>query len=186
MKSNGSLILVLFVVASSSAFTAPRLAQQTPSARCFPIASTSQPPKEQQQQPRDVDLISQNRESLRQAEEEHFQRYTAPVRQRFAPDQALFQGLMPSFKNVERLTEYLLNNQPLVATAVFLLAGLVTAYALGLVFLDGYISSLNPADNGGVPYFSPDNDVPTNEDQLTLHHALQDAKVKMPSLWFWD
>ena len=58
------------------------------------------------------------------------------------------------------------------------------AYASGLIILDGYISSLNPAENGGVPYW--DENIPTDEDSILLIQNLHEVKGKLPSVWFWE
>lgn len=58
-----------------------------------------------------------------------------------------------SFKNVEQLTFRLLNRQPLVALAIFLVSGALFAYTLGFFILEGYIDNLNPAENDAVPYW---------------------------------
>jgi len=72
-----------------------------------------------------------------------------------------------SFKFMEGKTVALLQKNPLVALAIFASAGLIVAYMLGFVFLEGYISSPNPYENGAVPYFE---DLP--EDRV-----LPDAEV---------
>lgn len=135
-------------------------------------------------------LLLRNRESLRQAEEEHRLRYEQHRRlqQEQHSQHSLADSLLEnshiSFKNVEHMSESLFTNQPLVALVIFLSLGSVVAYMSGLVFLDGYISSLNPAQNGGVPYWN--ENVPTDEDSILLINSLHEIKDKLPSLWFWD
>ncbi len=58
-----------------------------------------------------------------------------------------------SFQNVESITNRLLNHQPLLALALFVTAGALVAYLLGLVFLGGYIETWNPVDNDTIPYW---------------------------------
>eukprot|EP00567_Pseudictyota_dubia_P000631 CAMPEP_0197467872 /NCGR_PEP_ID=MMETSP1175-20131217/65793_1 /TAXON_ID=1003142 /ORGANISM="Triceratium dubium, Strain CCMP147" /LENGTH=221 /DNA_ID=CAMNT_0043003961 /DNA_START=72 /DNA_END=734 /DNA_ORIENTATION=- len=137
-------------------------------------------------------LLLSNRKSLRQAEEEHRLRYEQ--RRRLAQQQqqrdenlsltdSLIEKTHLSFKNVETMSENLFANRPLVALAIFVILGLTVAYLSGLVFLDGYISSLNPAQNGGVPYWN--ENVPTDEDSILLINSLHEIKDKLPSLRFW-
>ena len=59
-----------------------------------------------------------------------------------------------SFKNVEQLTFGLLQQRPFVALGIFLAAGALVAYLTGFFILDGYIDSLNPAENDAVPYWN--------------------------------
>ena len=59
-----------------------------------------------------------------------------------------------SFKNVESLTFGLLQQRPFVALGIFLAAGALVAYVTGFFILDGYIDSLNPAQNDVVPYWN--------------------------------
>jgi hypothetical protein len=61
-----------------------------------------------------------------------------------------------SFRNVEGLTDDLLSNHPILAVGVFLGFVLLIAYMSGFVILDGYISSVNPLENGAVPYWDED------------------------------
>ena len=133
-------------------------------------------------------LLLRNRESLRQAEEEHRLRYEQHRRlqqhQQHSLADSLLENSHSSFKNVEHMSESLFTNQPMVALVIFLGLGSVVAYMSGLVFLDGYISSLNPAQNGGVPYWN--ENVPTDEDSILLLNSLHEIKDKLPSLWFWD
>jgi len=58
-----------------------------------------------------------------------------------------------SFKNVEKATDFLLNQQPILAFAIFIGAGLMVAYISGFFILGGYIESINPAENDLVPYW---------------------------------
>ena len=58
-----------------------------------------------------------------------------------------------SFKHVESGTNRLLNRQPLVALAIFVGAGAMVAYMMGMIFLGGYIETWNPAENDVVPYW---------------------------------
>jgi hypothetical protein len=58
-----------------------------------------------------------------------------------------------SFKNVEGTANGLLEENPLIAFAIFAGAGLVAAYLLGLLILDGCMESWNPIQNGVVPYW---------------------------------
>jgi len=135
-------------------------------------------------------IIQYNQKMLRQAEEEHkllYQSHMAHKRQQ-NPQQEhadnLFLTTQQSFQNVESMSENLFTNQPLVALVLFVSCGLLVAYVSGIVFLDGYISSLNPAMNGDVPYW--DEDVPTDEDSILLLNSLYEVKGKLPSLRFWD
>lgn len=135
-------------------------------------------------------LLLRNRESLRQAEEEHRLRYEQHRRlqqqhnQQHSLADSLLENSHLSFKNVEHMSESLFTNQPVVALVIFLSLGSLVAYMSGLVFLDGYISSLNPAQNGGVPYWN--ENLPTDEDSILLLNSLHEIKDKLPSLWFWD
>ena len=61
-----------------------------------------------------------------------------------------------SFRNVEGLTDDLLSNHPILAVGGFLGVVLLIAYMSGFVILDGYISSVNPLENGAVPYWDED------------------------------
>ena len=58
-----------------------------------------------------------------------------------------------SFQHVETMANHLLQDNPLAALGIFVVAGLLTAYGLGFVLLDGDLESLNPAANGAVPYW---------------------------------
>ena len=58
-----------------------------------------------------------------------------------------------SFKNVEGLTNQVLQNNPLLAVGIFIGAGLFVAYLTGFLILDGNIESWNPAENGSIPYW---------------------------------
>lgn len=58
-----------------------------------------------------------------------------------------------SFENVETATNSLLRQQPLVALAIFIGAGVMVAYMLGMFFLGGYIENWNPVENDVVPYW---------------------------------
>jgi hypothetical protein len=58
-----------------------------------------------------------------------------------------------SFKHVENSTYELLTEKPLVALGIFFAAGLVVAYMIGFLFLDGYIESINPISNDMIPYW---------------------------------
>jgi hypothetical protein len=58
-----------------------------------------------------------------------------------------------SFKNVESAANGLLEEDPLIAFAIFAGAGLLAAYLLGLIILDGCMESWNPIQNGFVPYW---------------------------------
>jgi len=59
-----------------------------------------------------------------------------------------------SFKNVEGMTDNLLTQQPVLAAAMFVGAGLAAAYVSGFFFLEGYIDSWNPVENDQVPYWN--------------------------------
>lgn len=65
----------------------------------------------------------------------------------------VLQTASSSFKNVEGMANGLLKEQPVTALAIFVGAGVVTAYLTGLVILDGSIESLNPSQNGAIPYW---------------------------------
>ena len=58
-----------------------------------------------------------------------------------------------SFKHIENLTYGLLTEKPLLALGIFFAAGLVVAYMIGFLFLDGYIESINPISNDMIPYW---------------------------------
>lgn len=58
-----------------------------------------------------------------------------------------------SFQHVESGTNRLLNRQPLIALAIFVGAGILVAYMMGMIFLGGYIETWNPAENDVVPYW---------------------------------
>ena len=58
-----------------------------------------------------------------------------------------------SFKNVESITNYLLNENPAIAIGIFVTVGLVVAYMTGFFFLGGYIETWNPAENDSIPYW---------------------------------
>jgi len=141
-------------------------------------------------------ILLRNREMLQQAEDEHRQLYQTHLRQKKGRKQiphyseeefgdSLFHTTRPSFKNVESMSERLFAQQPMLALVIFASAGLLVAYLLGIFFLEGYMSSMNPALNGGVPYF--EDDLPTDEDQILLLNSLYDVKTQnqLPSLWFW-
>ncbi|CAB9528890.1 expressed unknown protein [Seminavis robusta] len=66
---------------------------------------------------------------------------------------SVLQILHNSFKNVEATANELLDEDPVTAFAVFVGAGLVAAYVLGLFILDGCMESWNPVQNGMVPYW---------------------------------
>jgi hypothetical protein len=63
------------------------------------------------------------------------------------------QASQKSFQHVESGTNRLLNRQPLLALAIFVGAGVMVAYMMGMVFLGGYIENWNPAENDVVPYW---------------------------------
>ena len=130
-----------------------------------------------------------NQEMLRQAEEEHRRMYEQHrLSHQSDADMSWSDTVLKnshvSFKNVEQMSENLFSNQPLVALAIFVSLGCLVAYFSGLYFLDGYISSPNPALNGGVPYW--DEQLPTDEETILMINTLHDIKDKLPSLWFWD
>ena len=58
-----------------------------------------------------------------------------------------------SFKHVEGMANYLLQENPVVAFGIFVSAGLFVAYGMGFFMLDGDMESINPAANGAVPYW---------------------------------
>lgn len=152
-------------------------------------------------------LVQYNRKVLRQAEEQHQLLYqlhkeqTRNQRRRRRQEQqqqqgqqqqqrhySLIQELLEisrlSFINVEQMSEDLFSRQPLIAFSIFIICGLLISYLLGIIFLDGYISSLNPIFNGIIPYWN--DDIPTDEDSVLLINTLYEIKEKIPSLWFWD
>jgi len=61
--------------------------------------------------------------------------------------------LRANFGGVEKFVFRLLSRYPEVAFVVFVGAGLFVAYIVGIMFLGGYISDMNPLENGAVPYF---------------------------------
>mmetsp|Transcript_32000 Transcript_32000/g.49485 ORF Transcript_32000/g.49485 Transcript_32000/m.49485 type:complete len:176 (+) Transcript_32000:66-593(+) len=61
--------------------------------------------------------------------------------------------LRANFGGVERFVFRLLSRYPEVAFVIFVGAGLLVAYIVGMMFLGGYISDMNPLENGAVPYF---------------------------------
>jgi hypothetical protein len=65
----------------------------------------------------------------------------------------VLRALHYSFKNVENMANGLLEKDPLSALIIFVGAGLMAAYLLGLVILDGCMESWNPIQNGFVPYW---------------------------------
>lgn len=60
-----------------------------------------------------------------------------------------------SFKNVEEFTNSLLKGKPLLAIAIFALAGVAVAYMSGFFLLDGYSQDWNPfvQNDNMVPYW---------------------------------
>jgi len=61
--------------------------------------------------------------------------------------------LRANFGGAERFVFRLLSRYPEVAFVIFVGAGLLVAYIVGMMFLGGYISDMNPLENGAVPYF---------------------------------
>eukprot|EP00587_Corethron_hystrix_P012755 CAMPEP_0113314400 /NCGR_PEP_ID=MMETSP0010_2-20120614/10472_1 /TAXON_ID=216773 ORGANISM="Corethron hystrix, Strain 308" /NCGR_SAMPLE_ID=MMETSP0010_2 /ASSEMBLY_ACC=CAM_ASM_000155 /LENGTH=171 /DNA_ID=CAMNT_0000170671 /DNA_START=79 /DNA_END=594 /DNA_ORIENTATION=- /assembly_acc=CAM_ASM_000155 len=58
-----------------------------------------------------------------------------------------------NFNYFEGVTFKLLSKQPVLAFAIFVAAGFFVAYMLGMMFLQGYINSPNPLENGEIPYW---------------------------------
>lgn len=61
-----------------------------------------------------------------------------------------------SYAFIEGHTFRLLSKRPGVAFAIFVGMGLLVAYMMGFFFLEGYISSANPYENGAIPYWDED------------------------------
>lgn len=61
-----------------------------------------------------------------------------------------------SFRHVEDNTFRLLDEQPMLAMAIFVGLGLLVMYISGFAVLGGYMSSPNPMENGAVPYWDED------------------------------
>ena len=74
-------------------------------------------------------------------------------RQLIQTTNSFLKAMHSSFQNVEGMANYLLQENPLVAISIFVTSGLVAAYALGFVLMDGDMESLNPAANGAIPYW---------------------------------
>jgi hypothetical protein len=66
---------------------------------------------------------------------------------------SVLRAMHNSFQNVEEIANTLLKEQPMVALGIFVSAGLVAAYLLGFLILDGCIESWNPNQNGAIPYW---------------------------------
>ena len=58
-----------------------------------------------------------------------------------------------SFDFVEKTTFKMLTGKPLLAVAIFAVAGILAAYLSGFFFLEGYIENWNPAENDMIPYW---------------------------------
>jgi hypothetical protein len=79
-------------------------------------------------------------------------------RQRIGMTSRLLKDAGSSFRNMQGKTDDLLEKQPFMALAIFLVVGLIAAYISGFAILGGYMSSANPAENGAIPYW--DDELP--------------------------
>lgn len=77
-------------------------------------------------------------------------------RQRTELTNKVLKASRSSFRHVEGHTFRLLDEQPMLAMALFIGVGLLVMYMTGFAFLGGYISSPNPLENGAVPYWDED------------------------------